>query len=77
LIKRLTGLQDLLGARQDAVVAAGVLRDYGMRAHLEGDNAFSYGLLVARQQSIAERQLAGVARARRRAGAHDVRDWLR
>jgi CHAD domain-containing protein len=76
LTKRLTALQDVLGAHQDAVVAEGLLRDYGMRAYLQGENAFSYGLLHARQRAAGERRLAGVRRARRRAGKRRVRDWL-
>jgi CHAD domain-containing protein len=76
LTKRLTALQDVLGAHQDAVVAEGLLRDYGMRAYLRGENAFSYGLLHARQRAAGERRLAGLDRARRRAGKGRLRDWL-
>jgi CHAD domain-containing protein len=76
LTKRLTALQDVLGAHQDAVVAEALLRDYGMRAYLQGENAFSYGLLHARQRAAGERRLDGLAKARRRAGKSRVRDWL-
>jgi CHAD domain-containing protein len=77
LARRLTGLQDALGAHRDAVVAAGLLRDYGIRAHLDGDNAFSYGLLHARQREAGARALAELPRAGRRAGRRKVRRWLR
>jgi CHAD domain-containing protein len=76
LVKRLTTLQDVLGAHQDAVVASQVLREYGMRAHLDGDNAFTYGLLVARQQQVGADALARLPRVRRRAHKRRVRGWL-
>ncbi len=75
LVERLTALQDLLGAHQDTVVAEQVLRDYGMRAYLDGENAFTYGLLHARQHAVGERELAAVDAARRR--AHAASSWLR
>ena len=73
LAKRLTALQDVLGAYQDGVVAAQLLRDYGMRAHQDGDNAFTYGLLYARQRAA---EPAGLNRARRRATGRRVRRFL-
>lgn len=77
LARRLTGLQDVLGAHQDAVVTQELLRDFGMRAHAEGENAFTYGLLQARQHAEAQRQLTLLARARRRAGRARIRAFLR
>jgi CHAD domain-containing protein len=77
LAKRLTGLQDLLGAHQDSIVTRQLLRDYGVRAHLDGENAFSYGLLYGRQQRAGEHDLAGLEAARRGAGKARVRGWLR
>jgi CHAD domain-containing protein len=77
LARRLTALQDVLGAHQDAVVAEGLLREYGMLAYLDGENAFSYGLLHARQRAAGQRRLAELERARRRAGKRRVRGWLR
>jgi len=74
--KRLTALQDVLGAYQDGVVAAQLLRDYGMRAHLDGDNAFTYGLLYARQRGTGTGVPAGLDPARRRATRRRVRRWL-
>jgi CHAD domain-containing protein len=76
LAKRLRNLQDILGEYQDSVVGAQLLRDYGMRAHLEGDNAFSYGLLYARQTAAGARELTDLDRARRRARRNGVRAWL-
>jgi CHAD domain-containing protein len=76
LVKRLKELQDLLGDHQDTLVAREVLRDYGMRAYGEGENAFTYGLLHARQADLGEQALAGLDRVRRRAGRRKVRRWL-
>ncbi|GMA88130.1 hypothetical protein GCM10025868_33800 [Angustibacter aerolatus] len=36
-------------------MALDALRELGVRAHLDGDNAFTYGLLHAGQQALAER----------------------
>jgi CHAD domain-containing protein len=43
-------VQDTLGLHQDSVFARQWLREYGVRAHLAGDNAFSYGRLHALEQ---------------------------
>jgi CHAD domain-containing protein len=77
LAKRFSTLQDMLGAHQDAIVTGDLLRDYGMRAHAQGENAFTYGLLHARQHEAGENALRGLAKARRRAGRRKVRRWLR
>lgn len=76
LSKRLGALQDVLGTHQDAVVAAHLLRDFGIRAHLDGDNAFSYGLLYARERASAEESLAPLERRRRRAAQPKLRRAL-
>jgi CHAD domain-containing protein len=76
LSKRLTAVQDLLGAHQDAIVTGELLREYGMRAHSEGENAFTYGLLHARQQDADVRRLERLRDARRRVGQAKVRRWL-
>jgi CHAD domain-containing protein len=46
--RRMKKLQSLLGEHHDAVVSRAAIRDLGMRAHLAGENAFSYGLLYER-----------------------------
>lgn len=38
-------VQEVLGDRQDAVVARPVLREIAAQAHLNGENAFTYGVL--------------------------------
>jgi CHAD domain-containing protein len=53
--RRMKKLQSVLGDHHDGVVARGVARDLAVRAHLAGENAFSFGLLYARdaQQAAA------------------------
>jgi CHAD domain-containing protein len=77
LAKRLRALQEVLGDHQDAVVAARLLREYGVRAHLDGDNAFTYGLLHAREVNAAACHLRGLTKARRKAGRRKLRRSLR
>jgi CHAD domain-containing protein len=40
-------IQEVLGEHQDAVVARGKLREYGVQAQLAGENAFAFGRLHA------------------------------
>jgi CHAD domain-containing protein len=76
LAKRLKVLQDVLGTHQDTVITRSVLRDLGMRAFREGGNAFTYGLLHARQQVTGETVLADLPPAAKRARRRKVRRWL-
>ncbi|MFF5232569.1 CHAD domain-containing protein [Dactylosporangium sp. NPDC000521] len=76
LADRLTDLQDLLGAHQDANVTADLLREYGLHAFGQGENAFTYGLLHARQAEHGRIALDQLPRARRRATRRKVRGWL-
>ena len=50
LARRAQQVQDSLGLHQDAVVARARLREYGIQAHLDGENAFSFGRLHALEQ---------------------------
>jgi CHAD domain-containing protein len=74
LRKNLGELQDVLGDHQDATVTTALLRREAMRAYAAGENTFTYGLLVARQQRAAARSRARIARVRKRAGKG--RGWL-
>jgi len=47
--------QELLGEHQDSVVAAGLLRELGVQAGTSGENGFTWGLLLAREQEAASR----------------------
>jgi CHAD domain-containing protein len=53
-VKQFRDLQDILGAHQDSVIAAQVLRELGVRAgSTPGENGFTYGLLLCREQQRA------------------------
>ncbi len=72
LVKELTGLQDVLGAHQDSVVAREVLREVARTA----PDAFGYGVLWARQEQAGEQtltELPAVVAASRDTG---LRSWL-
>ena len=43
----------MLGEHQDSVVARQLLRELGVRIHLDGDNAFTIGRLHAFEESRA------------------------
>jgi CHAD domain-containing protein len=43
--KQMKNMQSTLGTHQDAVIARNTIREIGVRAHLEGENAFTFGLL--------------------------------
>ncbi|MFC4148304.1 CYTH and CHAD domain-containing protein [Micromonospora mangrovi] len=77
LVRRLKQLQDRLGGHQDSAVAREVLRREALRAYADGENAFTYGLLHAREAATADRDLPAVARARDRVRRRKLRRWLR
>jgi CHAD domain-containing protein len=76
LVKRLKRLQEELGGHQDAVVTGALLRQQGMTAFAEGENTFTYGLLLGRQQREAEVHRDRVPRVSRRAATARTRGWL-
>jgi CHAD domain-containing protein len=53
--KRAKTFTKLGGEYQDSVVARPLLRTLGMQAHAAGENGFTFGLLYAREEAIAER----------------------
>ena len=55
LRKRLKPVQTLLGDHPDTVVARPVLRELAARAHLDGGNGFTFGLLHGIEAARAER----------------------
>jgi CHAD domain-containing protein len=77
LVKGLTTLQDVLGVHQDAIVTGQLLEELGEQATAHGENAFTYGVLRARQEQAAERSLDDLPAARKKAGRGKVRRWLR
>lgn len=72
LVKRLTELQDVLGAHQDSVVAREVLRDAAQGAA----DAFPYGILHARQEQVGRATLEELPAVARAAREGKLRAWL-
>ncbi|CAN7232005.1 CYTH and CHAD domain-containing protein [Terrabacter sp. LjRoot27] len=70
-------IQQTLGIHQDTVVARGRLRELGMRAHLDGENAFTVGRLHALEQARAERAEAEFAVLWARFSAKHVKRWTK
>jgi CHAD domain-containing protein len=62
LRRLLKELNSVLGTHQDAVVARPVIRELAGRAHLEGGNGFTHGLLYGQEITRAERARAELSR---------------
>ncbi|MDP9799387.1 CHAD domain-containing protein [Catenuloplanes nepalensis] len=77
LAKRLTALQDVLGAHQDSAITGSVLLEAAGAATARGEETFTYGLLHARQADAGERALDALPAARHRAGKSSARSWLK
>ncbi len=75
--RQMKRLQSVLGEHQDAVIARELERDLGMRAHLAGENAFSYGLMYERDSQQADRLAKRARRTWRKASRTRHRRWLR
>ena len=74
--KRMKKMQSVLGDHQDTVVARAAIRDLGLRAHLAGDSAFTYGLLYERDACAAQELQREAWRAWQRALRPKYRRWL-
>jgi CHAD domain-containing protein len=70
-------IQTALGDNQDTVFARAALRDFGVRAHLAGDSAFTFGLLYERDAGAALGFQQEAWRAWERAQRPKYRRWLR
>ncbi|MEV6605205.1 CYTH and CHAD domain-containing protein [Kutzneria sp. NPDC051319] len=55
LARRMKKLTKVLGEHQDSVVARRELRAMGVQSHMDGDNAFTYGLLYGCELRRAEK----------------------
>jgi CHAD domain-containing protein len=73
LARRMKKLQSVLGDHHDAVAARATARDLGVRAHLAGENAFTFGLLYERDAQQAAAQERQAARFSRRTPAQGAR----
>jgi CHAD domain-containing protein len=74
--KRMKKIQSVLGDHQDTVFARAAIRSLGVRAHLAGDNAFTYGLLYERDTDVAREYQGQAQRAWHKAARHRYRRWL-
>jgi CHAD domain-containing protein len=75
--KQMKKVQSVLGEYQDTVIARQVARELGIRAHLAGENAFSYGLLYERDVCHGHRLQVQAQRAWKRASRPRYRRWMR
>jgi CHAD domain-containing protein len=62
--RRMRSAQELLGARQDALLACGALPRLAAEAHAAGEPGFGYGVLYAAQRAAVERCDAGLPEIR-------------
>jgi CHAD domain-containing protein len=61
--RQMKNVQSVLGEHQDVVIARKAERELGIKAHLAGENSFSYGLLYGRDTCAAERLQVQARRA--------------
>jgi CHAD domain-containing protein len=69
-------VQEVLGEHQDAVVTRETLRDMGVRAHLAGENGFTYGLLAGLEEARAQAAREAYAKAWAKASRKKLRRWM-
>jgi CHAD domain-containing protein len=74
--KGVKSLQKTLGARQDSVVARKALREYGVSAHLAGENTFTFGRLHALEQARADQAERAFRKAWKALPHAKVRAWF-
>ncbi|HYZ55017.1 MAG TPA: CYTH and CHAD domain-containing protein [Streptosporangiaceae bacterium] len=74
--KRMKNVQSVLGTHQDAVIARDTIREIGVRAHLEGENAFTFGLLHERETAAARDSESQARKEWKRASRRKYRAWL-
>jgi CHAD domain-containing protein len=75
--KKMKKVQSTLGDHQDAVIARNTLRELGVRAHLEGENAFTYGLLHEHNSTAVRDSERRGRQAWKRASKPKYRRWLK
>jgi CHAD domain-containing protein len=74
--RRMKTVQSALGTHQDAVIARDTVREIGVRAHLEGQNAFSFGLLHERETTAARESERRAWKKWKRASRPRYQTWL-
>jgi CHAD domain-containing protein len=70
--RRMKAVQSALGDHHDAVLASAAAREIGVRAHLAGENAFTFGLLEARAEQEAAAYEARAQQAWKHAKRHKL-----
>lgn len=75
--RRAREVQDVLGGQHDSVVRRETLRRIGIQAHLDGENAFTYGRLHALEQAAGAAAERAARRPIRRAVDPTHRRWAR
>jgi CHAD domain-containing protein len=70
-------IQESLGLHQDSVVARRMLREYGVQAHLSGENGFTFGRLHALEEWRAHQAEDAFEKAWKALPAMKVRRWIR
>ncbi len=74
--KAAKGIQSVLGDHQDSVVTQHALRRLGVKAHLAGENGFSFGRLHGLEQAEADRTRAEFEVAWSKASRRKMRRWF-
>jgi CHAD domain-containing protein len=74
---RMEAIQEVLGAHQDSVVVREELRAMAVAAHLDGENAFTYGRLHAHEENRARDTELEFEKAWRAADRTKLHRWLR
>jgi CHAD domain-containing protein len=77
LVKRAKRLQTVLGDHHDAVVTQAWLRDLADDAAAEGEDTFTFGVLHAREEVLADACEKDLAKAWKKAARKKNRRWLR
>lgn len=75
--KQMKKVQSSLGTHQDAVIARNTLREIGVRAHLEGENAFTFGLLHEHNTTAVRESERRGWHDWKRASKPKYRKWLK
>jgi CHAD domain-containing protein len=76
LVKRAKRVQTVLGDHHDAVVTQAWLRDLADVAASEGEDTFTFGVIHAREELVAETAEARLAKAWKKAARKKHRKWL-
>ena len=75
--RQMKKVQSVVGDHQDTVIARQAARELGIKAHLAGENAFTYGLLHEQEHDRAERPQARVRTVWKKASRPRHRKWMR